>query len=1229
MISDHSRQEITQTRLIGQLAGCLKTGTIALALVFCFFLSAHAAYEISDKPMTAQVSAGPPLIMFVLDDSGSMDFEIMTPGSGGRYNDFPYLFDDPGTDNEYKDSDHKILEDPYRDKWHSQWYGYNKVYYNYTIDYNPWPKTTTHDLGDADPKNPRVDPIYENPTFDLSGEFITIGTVSVKRSHYYAVDDTNGNGAFDAGETVYLVNIDPSSTPPTRTYYKATLGDNTVDGDVTGLAEDTNPPDSIKAVEYDDKGKAIGHLDAAEDLQNFANWYSYYRRRELAQKASVSAIIDSVKGVKIGFYGLHTKKNDKNYQLRTPVKPVYLNEGGVLENKRDELLDELYQNDSRGGTPLRVALKEVGEYYKDGGNLAGKTPFSTSAKGGDCQLAFAIVVTDGYWNSDSSPGVGNADKDKGSPYEDTYSNTLADVAMAYYDTDLIPDGTLSDKVPPGGCDNNPAQHMVTYTVSFGLQGTLPLVKAGEYDYENDQCLTECTTCPEWPKPEKNTASTIDDLWHAAVNGRGAYYSAANTPELVEAMTSIFNNIDDRTSSGSAVSVDGEEISSGLTLYQATYDTTDWTGDVTAYPIDPDTGEIIRDPAQLKHAAAELTTADGRKIVTYHPTDKDGIPFLYDDLEAGQRAALGADEAEQKKVITYLRGTEVDGFRERKQILGDIIHASPVWVPDDVMDLDGPAGLYVGGNDGMLHVFDAETLKERWAYIPNQVFGNLVELTKPNYSHLFFVDATPSVRSYFTSDLSSVKTLMVGGLGKGGKGYYGLDLSNVDFSSEANAAAAIAWEYPITPGSDDNLGYTYSRPFIVRTNLASPAPEMVIMFGNGYQSANGRAILYVLNLDGTLYKKYDTGVGSPADPNGLSTPCITDVNGDFKADYAYAGDWKGNLWKFDFTSDDVNDWGFAYEDSGNPAPLFVAKDKNGNRQTITVQPDAMFHPDPFKAGYMVIFGTGKFLGGTNASKNDDINDTSLQTVYGIWDYGDDTDDDEYLGAFNRSSANVLSNQTDSVSLVEQTELYWGIPTGYTSEIRLISCNEPDWTTSDDTDFVSPGVPEEDDPAVHAGWYFDLMHHSLSPQVMEGERMVIDPIIRDGFVIFLTYTPEPNLTCASGGFSILHELIAGSGSGCFDGAKFDANGDGKIDDNDLVDGKTPAGVAKEGMLYLPKILPPHGDPPGGGDPSGGGGSGDDDPEDEEEETKLFSSSKGAAIEIVKEKAKRKGISYWQEF
>ena len=654
-------------------------------------------------------------------------------------------------------------------------------------------------------------------------------------------------------------------------------------------------------------------------------------------------------------------------------------------------------------------------------------------------------------------------------------------------------------------------------------------------------------------------------------------SASKPDDLVNSLLSIMQNIESRIASASAVSVNGDDLymklGGDILMFQALYNSDGWTGDVRAYGIDTTTGEVITTSYEWS-AADELETKNwdtGRIIATYDGSA--GIPFRYGSLAGTQQNLLNADATTAQNILNFLRGDvsneENNGgsFRDRYLRLGDLVHSSPVFNNDVI---------YVGGNDGMLHAFSAYDGSELFAYVPNLVFGNLSQLADTEYTHKYYVDLTPTVK--YVSSLD--KTILVGGLRKGGRGYYALDVSDAAAINSENALAGkVLWEY----GSDNDLGYTFSHPVIVESN--DSAVGAVVIFGNGYSSVEENAVLYILDpLTGAEITRIDTGVGSC---NGLSSPVAIDIDYDYKVDYVYAGDLKGNLWKFDLTDESYLNWDVAYKDGATPKPVFQAN------QPITTKPDVMWHCE--KDGYIVLFGTGRYLSET------DVSDTSTQTIYGIWDYGDDDDDSEYLGTFNRGSTPELSNQPDTVTLLQQTQVDWRLVND--SYLRTLSDNAADWLTVADIN----GTGTYDDPsntaANHAGWYFDLP--------ISGERVVVGTMIREGKAIVVSFYPE-TVPCSSGGYSIVHEIDACTGSRLTE-PQFDINEDGVIDEEDLINIGTeenpelvpPSGIGKPGELKPPAIL-----------------------RMENTEIKYFSSSSGT-IETVIETTVRLGITYWREY
>jgi len=413
----------------------------------------------------------------------------------------------------------------------------------------------------------------------------------------------------------------------------------------------------------------------------------------------------------------------------------------------------------------------------------------------------------------------------------------------------------------------------------------------------------------------------------------------------------------------------------------------------------------------------------------------------------------------------------------------------------------------------------------------------------------------------------------------------------------------------------DIGYSYSRPAILNSQAG-----WIVIFGNGYNSASGEAKLIILDAaSGTLVRSIDTQADAC---NGLSSPTPIDVDFDGKVDYVFAGDLKGNMWKFDLTDADENNWDVAYKSGGIPKPLFHTVSPEGQDQPITTKADVMDWCTTH--GYMVVFGTGKWMG------EFDFESTITQSIYGIWDYGDDSDDSEYLGNFDRGNIPELTNMADTVTLLGQTVLlstetdpnFWTVND---QKIRILTNNvetvEYPWETSSylvdgvtcgegtGTEDCDPnGVPSVDanpDPVNLAGWYFDLP--------FTGERIVSDALIRQGNAIFVAYTPEQT-PCGSGGSSVIMEMDACTG-GRTSTPQFDINEDQVIDENDMINigtaeepiWVTATGIQSPGRLQPPAILRM----PGG-----------------DTEMKYFSSSRGQIV-TVEEKAVIVGISYWLEF
>ncbi|MFO7709230.1 MAG: PilC/PilY family type IV pilus protein [Desulfobacterales bacterium] len=1148
---------------------------VVLGIVLAPF-AALAEIELSDTPMFSRLLPPPANIMFLLDDSGSMNFDVMVKGGfDGTFNPsdptvrgFCYIFDDLG-DNMYSQAYYPTwyAGAEGRKFWKTQYFGTNAMFYNPNVTYAPWPSYGSVEYKDADKDNPQSHPNNSSIKIYLENTSYTVGALTVPHSRYVVYDVV--------ANKKYLVILDKGTS--SKKYYD-------ISTTVVGLEEKISALTPL--------GSLPAGLDSSRDYyaerQNFANWYTYHRRREFTAKNALSNIIKGMDEVRIGIYGI-------NQRIVQPLSNVNVRQGATISDFTNTLLEKLYAYTSQGGTPLKSGLKTVGSYYKDNtgvlAGVSGPKPYGTLAEGGSCQQSFTVILTDGFYDDLSTTLAGNVDGDNGPPYADNHSDTLADFAMYYYETDL---NSLPDEVPKSRYDKAQHQHMSTYAVAFGVGGTL-----NPADYDADFKHKVTGQLIQWTKPTASyKPEAVDDLWHAAVNGRGKFFNAQNPVELTGALNELMDAIGEiLIASSSSVTVNGDYLYAkagpDTLLYQALYSNQndEWTGDIKAFPVDPVTGELKKNDPKGWSAAQKLETKewDMRRIATY--TGSAGIPFREGDMTAAQKTALGADPGNKVK---YLRGGEVSGYRYRSQKLGDIVSSAPVFM-DEVV--------YSGGNDGMLHAFDAKTGDELFAYVPNLIFDSLRYLTETNYSHRFYVDLTPTVKKgvilggTFGND---PKTLLVGGLRKGGKGYFALDVTEAksQITSESVLMNRVLWEFPQTADSD--MGYSYSKPIIVRTN--STTYPWAVMFGNGYNSENGTSALYIVNPStGSIIKKFFAGSGPD---NGMSSPIAVDVDNNGKADFVYAGDLKGNLWKFDITSANPADWDVAFYKNGDRQPLFLAKGPGGSPQPITTKPDVMHHPRSH--GYMVCFGTGKYLGAWDQADN------SVQTIYGIWDYGDKVydlkartwspdDNGEFVGAFYRGSSPQLSNQPTTVTLLQQTLTDRTVTiNGEEREVRLLSDAKTVWSTMLDPNNPIEQKPDpSDSQANHAGFFLDLK---------PGERVISEVVIRDRLILAIGFTPN-NDRCGPGGNSMFMAINAFTGGYAGD-AVFDISGDRLVDDSDrltlagFTDPLAPSGVGFSGNIHSPAILRLPG--------SDG----------------MYLSSSSGEIALIHAKPPKLGVSYWME-
>jgi len=1046
--------------------------------------------QLSDIPLEVQVESAPPIVMFLVDDSGSMAWDLLCPEYNGKFNG----------NSSYSST---------KTYWQSQYSGYNGVYYNPELVYDPWPDSSTV-YENASMDTPRKHPDNSYYTQTLGAEFTSRDGVSIKWSHYYVWSSSEN--------APYLVNITGSGGSYALDYYKVTGCGNggcaldNEDAYVNYLSLDTTPP-----------GEVVSGRTAEEERQNFANWYQYYRTRQLTAISALGKVVVGVEGMEVG---LHAINKGNSINLVAPRS---------VDDYLPAILDDLYDIAAYGGTPLRRGLEDVGDYFDN----ETTNPWAIPDQGGMCQQAFCIMMTDGYYNG-YDPAVGNADADTsnefdGGIYADAYSNTLADVAMYYYKRDLS--DSLDNVVPTCAWDPATHQHMVTYTVSFGLKGLYDpdaynLTGATTTCATGATCTKQnpCNCAPVWPAVDENCEDerSITDLWHAAVNGRGRYMEATNAQQLAHTLVTLMQEVSERRGSGASVAVNTQTLEEGTMLFQGSYNSAGWTGDLRAYAVDSGTGDVADNHTWSAAEVLDATPWTSRKIFTYDPDTLAGKSFVWDNLTDTQKLALGGTADEQKNLVDFLKGDRsheaghAGSLRARQSVLGDIAHSAPVHIGDTI---------YVGANDGMLHAFDDDDGSEKFAYIPNLVYsqGGLRFLADPAYGHRYFVDCTPYIRN----------GLLVGGLGKGGKGVFALDVSDPDNF----AADDVLWEYPV--GTDDDMGFTYPKPITVPISDSVD----VVLVSNGYDSVNAKAVLYVLSTGGGLLQKIDTLTGAPneTDCNGLSDPLAVDVDFDGYLDFVYAGDLQGNLWKFDCRGS-VGAWDIFHGTSMAPEPLFTAG-LGVYTQSITTKPAAMTHCLSSRDGYIIIFGTGKFI-----SVND-FDTTSQQTVYGIWDWAEEWEE------ANNTEGPPLG--TGTVDLGDKTLTLYGRPVYPCSQTDLFGKPVDNTETGlyreawfNAEEYVD-GEPVEE-IGDYIGWYANLTSGT-------GERMIADPTIRVGLALLVTLIPSSS-PCESGGTTYLTVFDACDGS-CPGEPAIDTNEDGVVDEEDEL---TENRIDLEEIYYKPVII-----------------------------------------------------------
>lgn len=628
------------------------------------------------------------------------------------------------------------------------------------------------------------------------------------------------------------------------------------------------------------------------------------------------------------------------------------------------------------------------------------------------------------------------------------------------------------------------------------------------------------------------AVSLENLEAALAYSGGRVFQMQNLDDLSTAFASVMFDIFRQVAVGSGGAVASSRVSEENRMFASLFDSRDWSGDLKAFPLQVQTGLTDDASAALWSAADRLMERDHDQRVIVTHDGSHGVPFRWGELHENQKndlrtgfaevAGVSAEQLGQAR-LAYLRGDQThEGaepyqFRDRDKLLGDIVNSAPVYVgkPVRVPQPSRTAMVYVGANDGMLHAFRAEDGEEVFAYVPRSVSapylagpdgqGGLYRLTRREYiqpgEHRYYVNLKPTVAEVQIDN--QWRTVLIGGLGGGGRGLFALDISNpADFGTETNAAAKVLWDVQGEAGAVSGLGtlgYTFSQPTLAKLNNG----RWAVIVGSGYNS-EATARLFIIDLaDGSLIRDIPVAAGV----DSLSTPTVVDLDGDEDADRVYVGDLDGNLWAFDLADDDPSEWGVAYGPGNAPVPLFTAAHQSDSGtavpQPITAAPAVVFHPtesttEGNKPNLLVLFGTGRYLA------SNDTNDVSRQAFYAIWDKG--------TGGLTVQSANLVTQALQNRSFTVD---------GRTTEIRIFEEEQNmDWSQ-------------------HSGWRLILP---------PGERVISFPTPRGDLVHFTTLVPA-NAQCEAGGKSWLMAVNMATGAAPA-AALFDLDGDSDVDDDDLL-------------------------------------------------------------------------------
>ena len=720
----------------------------------------------------------------------------------------------------------------------------------------------------------------------------------------------------------------------------------------------------------------------------------------------------------------------------------------------------------------------------------------------------------------------------------------------------------------GGCDSCQRQDGPS-TATYAISNT-PLAKSleeplyyaslfggfkdGNNDGKPNYVAGNGATFPRTEYDRRNNATGADEPDGIPDN----YFKVSNPLGLEVGLERTFQSIAEKTSRTSVPSA-STRVRANNKIYEAKFNTEDWSGDVEARLTDA-SGQFSGIAWSAANGLGLGTDQNARKIITISNTSRTGTAFRWTDLTATQQAALntlpvGSDTRGEDR-LRYIRGEGTNEgltsgrFRLRAATkLGDIANSNPVYVGTPAAgfinksyaafaNTNRTPMVYVGANDGMLHGFNADTGAEVFAFVPSQAFkpasgasfSRLAGLTQQEYVHTPSVDGQIVVQDIQIG--GNWKSHLVAGLGKGGQGVFSLDVTDPSALTEGNAANVVRWEF--TDADDPAMGYVFADPVVRKM----PNGKWAALISSGYNAnepdgratTNGRAYLFVLFMDGPTgagrswvegsdYVKIEIPAGTATQPNGLGGISTWDTEADGITDYAFGGDILGNMWRIPFSGASPTGW-----TDPTKVKLIFDTAPGGTKQPITAAPRLL--DGPSYNGVMVVFGTGKLL------EQQDLESNKYQThaMYGVLDKL--AANPPTIVRSNLMEQKIIDSETaDGTKFSLLTKF---IP-NYTSVTRS---NPRFGNTNPLATGPTPTTPPQ------LGWRLDMPDSSTS-----GERSIYRPVVTGALVVFANAIPTKGASkCSIEGSNARYALDVYTGGRAPNGG-FDRNNDDSINAADM--------------------------------------------------------------------------------